>query len=291
MENLPTEELRALVQQHAPEILRVKVSESTRWAIILGTGGGGALAGGIIGSLMGPDAIAPMVGICAVLAPLLVLLGVHWRETPLPSRATVYAALGAAFRREIEHRRAELLGPRSAVGKARQALAAALQEASHARAYWTERSRQGDSMELVGKELPIATALVSKFETALARLDRRQSVLRDFLNECDVRISALENAGRDYQEVQRLRNLADRADEIVVEADDSVGRIAAEFLVEAQRVAEALGAAEIERLKDVAAEVPLDRIEEVADQILEHSAQEDQELETLVERLSDGREG
>lgn len=287
MDDLSTEELRALVQQHAPEILRVEISESTRWAIILGVGSLGAVVGAVIGGLFAPDAVPPIAGFSAVMATLLVLLGVHAREAPLPSRIRVYAALGAAFRREIDHRRAELLGPKSPVGKARQALVDALQEASHARAYWTERSKQDDSTELAGRELPVATALVSKFETALARLDRRQSVLRDFLNDCDARISVLENAGRDYDEVQRLRSLAGRADEIVVEAEESVSRIAAGFLVEARRVAEALGAAEMERLKDVAAEVPLDRIEEVADRILEHSAREDQELQALVERLSD----
>lgn len=282
-----TEDLRALVAQHAPELLRVEISEPAWWAIILGAGGGGALAGGIIGSLIGPDTITPLVGMSAIVAPLLVFLGVRASETPLPARATVYAALGAAFRREIEYRRAQLLGPKSEVGKARQALVDALQEASRSRAYWLERSKQSDSGQLVAKELPIATALVSKFEAALARLDRRQSVLRDFLNDCEARVAVLEHVGRDHEEVQRLRNLAGRADEVVVEAEDSIGRIAAGFLVQARRVGEALGAAEMERLKDVAAEVPLDRIEEVADQILKHSAREDQELEALVERLSD----
>lgn len=275
------------MRQHAPEILRAEVSESDRWVMILGAGSLGALVGAIIGGLIAPDAVIPFAGLSAVVVPLLGFLRVSAREVPLRSKVEAYTALGAAFRREVERRREELLGPRSEVGKARQALVDALQEASHSRAYWMERSRQNDSRELVDNELPVATALVSKFETALARLDRRQSVLRDFLNDCEARISALENVGRDYQEVHRLRSLASRADEVVVEAEESVGRIAAGFVVEAQRVAEALGAAEIERLKDVAAEVPLDRIEEVADQILEHSAQEDRELQALVERLSE----
>ena len=286
MKDPSTQELLTLVRRHAPEILRIEISESERWAVMLGGGAVGALVGTVIGGLIGPDAVLPLVGASTVVAPFVALLAVHAKEMPLPSRVEVYAALGAAFRRQIEHRRAELLGPKSEVGKARQALVDALQEASHSRAYWTERSRQKDSMELVEKELPVATALVSKFETALARLDRRQSVLRDFLNDCEARISALENVGRDYEEVQRLRSLANRADEVVAEADESVGRIAAGFLREAQRVAEALGAVEMEQLKDVAAEVPLDRIEEVADQILEHSAREDQELQSLVDRLS-----
>lgn len=287
MEDPSTEELRALVEQHAPELLHAVVTESDQWAIMLGAGSLGALVGAVIGVGIAPDAVLPLGGLLAIVTPLLVFLGVHVKKKPLPSRVKVYSALGAAFRREIERRRAELLGPRSEVGKARQALVDALQEASHSRAYWMERASHEDSTELVERELPVATALVSKFEAALARLDRRQSVLRDFLNDCEARIAPLENVGRDYEEVQRLRSLAGRADEVVVEADESVGRIAAGFLVEAQRVAEALGAAEMEQLKDVAAEVPLDRIEEVADQILEHSTREDRELQALVHRLSD----
>ncbi|MCG6955025.1 MAG: hypothetical protein LJF04_03460, partial [Gemmatimonadetes bacterium] len=118
-------------------------------------------------------------------------------------------------------------------------------------------------------------------------LDRRHAVLRDFLNDCEARISALENVGRDWQEVERLRGLASRADEVVSDANAAVNRIATGFLREAQRVAEALGAAEIEQLKDVAAEVPLSRIEDVADRIIEHSTREEHELQPLVDRLSE----
>lgn len=107
------------------------------------------------------------------------------------------------------------------------------------------------------------------------------------LNDCEGRIAPLENVGRDYEEVHRFRSLAGGSDDLLAEADESVGRIAAGVLVEAQRVAEALGAAEMERLKKAAAEVPLDRIEEGADQILEHSTREDHELQAPVERLSD----
>ena len=184
---------------------RPEVTESDRWAITLGAGSLGALPGAVIGALIAPDAVLPLGGLVAVVAPLLMFLRLYVRKAPLPSRP----------------------------------------------------------------------------------LDRRRSVLRDFLNDCEGRIAPLENVGRDYEEVQRFRSLAGGSDDLLAEADESVGRIAAGVLVEAQRVAEALGAAEMERLKKAAAEVPLDRIEEGADQILEHSTREDHELQAPVERLSD----
>ncbi|MCG6956643.1 MAG: hypothetical protein LJF04_11705, partial [Gemmatimonadetes bacterium] len=116
MEDLSTQELRALVQRHAPEVFRDNASAQDRFILMLMAGIMGYTVGALLGALLAPAALWPTIALCTIAGPLVVR--VRTGPNPQPSRVSMYSALGAAFRRQIERRRAELLGPRSEAGMA-----------------------------------------------------------------------------------------------------------------------------------------------------------------------------
>ena len=200
----------------------------------------------------------------------------------------MHQAIADHFRRDIEAHRERTLGVGSEWHRARDPLKKAFDEANRSVAYWKERLGQDESNETVRAQLGTAERLSAKFGEALANLDRRSDVLLSFFNDCEAKLSVLESSKRDVEESKRLAALSNRADELVAEAETTLSLIGRQFVSEAVRVGEALGALERAQLKDSAGDLPLTQIETVADRIIESSAREHQVLTDLAARLSGG---
>jgi hypothetical protein len=130
-----------------------------------------------------------------------------------------------------------------------------------------------------------ALRLRDKFQEALAQLDSRAEVLVTFFNECEARLAVLEYARRDYDEVKKLGALSERADDIVLDAQKTLSSIGSAFLSEAMRVGKALGGIERVGLLSLADAVSVDRIETLADRILESSTHERDMLDRLTREV------
>jgi len=178
------------------------------------------------------------------------------------------------------------MGPGSEWYEARQPLQNAYDQASRSEAYWRERVKQDPSNEVTGAQLATAERLAAKFRGALGELDKRSDVLVRFFNDCEAKLAVLEFSKRDFEESRSLSELSDKADEIVYDAGATLAAIGRQFVSEAARVGEALGALERLQIKESAGDLPLDRIEAVADRIIESSEQERVALEGLVSRLA-----
>lgn len=114
-------------------------------------------------------------------------------------------------------------------------------------------------------------------------------MLLSFFNDCGAKLAVLESSRRDYEESKRLAALSDRADELVADAQTTLSLIGRQFVTEAVRVGEALGALERAQLRDSAGDPPLAHIETVADRIIESSTREQEVLADLAAKLSGGR--
>jgi hypothetical protein len=130
-----------------------------------------------------------------------------------------------------------------------------------------------------------ALRLRDKFHEALAQLDSRAQVLLTFFNECEARLAVLHYAKRDYEEVKKLGALSERADDIVLDAQKTLSSIGSTFLSEAIRVGHALGGIERVGLLNLADAVSVDRIETLADRILESSTHERAMLDRLTKAV------
>jgi hypothetical protein len=204
-------------------------------------------------------------------------------ETP----GVLFDKIASKFRREIEAHRKKVLGPDSEWEQARAPLREAKDEANRSGAYWRGRLEEDATNEATRAQLVSADELEVKFAAALTELDHRSDALLQFFNECEAKLPVLERFRRDHEESLALEKLRERADGTVADAQTALGLIGQQFVSEALRMGQALGALERYELKESAAFVPLDAIEHVADQILSSSQEERGTLATLLEKMED----
>ena len=197
----------------------------------------------------------------------------------------LFDAIASKFRRDIEAHRKKVLGPDSEWEQARAPVREAKDEANGQIAYWRTRLEEDDTNEAARAELLSAKELEVKFASALTELDHRSEALLQFFNECDAKLTVLDRFSRDHEKSLALEKLRERADGTVADAQSTLGLIGQQFVAEALRMGQALGALERYELKESAGFVPLDRIEHVADQILSSSREERETLAALVEKM------
>jgi hypothetical protein len=236
-----------------------------------------------------------------VVSSILGVIGAEWfyryRESAGPGRVErfwadiadnpwkVHRHLARKFRREIEHRRSQMVGPKSDWHALRQPLQEAHAEASRSVAYWEERQAEEPTNPLTLTHLDSARALEGKFGQAMEELDLRSKALIRFFDRCEAKLLVLERSKRDFEESRRLSSLADRADGLVEQARIGLGQIGQQFLQEAGAVAEALTSLQEIYRKDFAGELPLDHLEAAADQIIEVSRTDSAHLGELWTKL------
>ena len=238
---------------------------------VLAVVGGFVVAGGVVGEL-------------ATRRRHKTELAQYYRELSA-SPWRLYEAVAARFAEEVERQRARTLGPDSDWGRARRPLEAAAQESARSVAYWEQRCAMDPANEVALDQRATALRLRDKFQEALKELDGRAQVLVAFFNECEARLAVLQSAKRDYEEVRKLGALSERADDIVTDARKTLNAIGSSFLTEAIRVGNALGGLERVGLLSLADNVPVDRIETLADRILESSLHEREMLDRLTKEV------
>jgi hypothetical protein len=200
--------------------------------------------------------------------------------------ARFYDLVIQKFAAEIERQRADTFGSASRWGRAREPLANAAHEAARSVAYWKHRLAGDAANQVAQQQLQTALRLKDKFEGALKELDARSQTLVTFFNECEARLAVLKSTKRDYEESQRLNVLTERADSVVSDATRTLALIGQAFIAEATRVGQALGAAERLGMLNLAASVPVEQVEALADRIHENSLRERDALERLVQGVS-----
>ena len=202
-------------------------------------------------------------------------------ETP----GVLFDKVASKFRREIEVHRNKVLGPDSEWQRARSPILYGREEANRSIAYWRRRLEENKTNEAASAQLLTAEELETKFSEALKELDYRSEALLQFFNECEARLPVLEHFRTDHEESLALAKLKARAEGTVTDAEEALALIGRQFVSEALRMGQALGALERYELKESAASVPLDRIEHVADQILSSSQEERETLAVLMEKM------
>jgi len=202
-------------------------------------------------------------------------------ETP----GVLFYKIASKFKREIKAHRKKVLGPDSEWERARAPLLEAKDEANRSGAYWRGRMEEDATNEAARAQLQSAEELEVKFAAAVSELDHRSEALLQFFNECEAKLPVLERFRRDHEESLALEKLKERADGTVADAQSALELIGQQFVSEALRMGQALGALERYELKESAASVPLDRIEHVADQILSSSREERETLVVLMEKM------
>ena len=209
----------------------------------------------------------------------------HYQRQLNETPGVLFDEIASKFRREIRVHREKVLGPDSEWGRARAPLLEAKDEANRSVAYWRERMEHDATNEAARVQLRSADELEVKFAAALTELDHRSEALLQFFNECEAKLPILERFRRDHEESLALEKLKAQADGTVADAQSALALIGQQFVSEALRMGQALGALERYELKESAASVPLDRIEHVADQILSSSQEERESLAVLIEKM------
>ncbi len=203
-----------------------------------------------------------------------------------PSRIGEYQRLAVdEFRRQIEIHRRRALGDRSEWAKARAELVRAVSEAQGSVAYWEERVASDPESELAQAQLEVAEGLEAKLFTATAAVDERANKLLRFYGQCEAKIDALEVRKRDIEQVRKLSRLSERADLTIATAEGTIEGLARDFVKDAAQIAEALGAFDRRQVKVLAGDAPLDNIEELADQIIQSSDDEQRAIRELERAL------
>lgn len=211
-------------------------------------------------------------------------LGRFYRELAA-SPWKLYEAVARNFAVEIERQRARTLGPDSDWGRARRPLEAAAQETARSVAYWEQRCATDPGNDVAQQQRETAVRLRDKFQEAVTQLDARAQALVTFFNECEARLAVLQYARRDYEEIRKLSHLSERADDIVTDARTTLTAIGSRFVSEAIRVGNALGGIERVGWLSLADNVAVDRIETLADRILESSNNEREMLDRLAKEV------
>jgi len=199
-------------------------------------------------------------------------------ETP----GVLFDEIASKFRSEIEAHRRKVLGPDSEWQRARAPLVEAKDEANSILAHFRTRLSEDPTNEAARAQVISAEELEAKFAAALVELDHRSDALLRFFNECEAKLPVLEKFRSDHEKSLALERLKERAGGTISEAQSALELIGKQFVSEALRIGQTLGALERFEIKESAAFVPLDRIEHVADQILSSSQEERETLEVLM---------
>jgi hypothetical protein len=240
--------------------------------------------------MVGPSMLAVLGGFLAAGGVVAELAAPRWYRSEVErfrrdlsaSPGRLYEAIAAKFVAEIERQRARTIGPDSDWGRARRPLETAAQETARSLAYWEQRCAMDPQNDVAREQRETALRLRDKFQNALKELDARAQVLVTFFNECEARLAVLQYAKRDYDEARKLGVLSERADDIVSDAQRTLAAIGSAFLSEAIRVGNALGGLERVGWLSLVDTVSADRIETLADRILESSLHERDMLERLT---------
>ena len=256
------------------------------------------LLGGTLSTLiLGRHALASWVGWIFIFAGVVsTAIWLRWSESarrrrwveigekgPTPETAEVVVE---GMRHEIDRHRQRTLGPNSEWGRTRAALDDAHSQARSSVAYWKERLRSEEESPLARDNLRVAESLSEKFERALRELDIQVHSLREFFDLCEVRLLRMTRFTRDLEESERLRSLSARADQLVVDAREILRGIAAEFLADAVQVSSVLTSFEEVRLLELAGEAEVDQLEEIAEELIQTSKQQQERLRVLVGQVS-----
>jgi hypothetical protein len=288
LEPFRVEDVETLVARYAPELRPIPSMDGGSVAFVTG------MAAIFVGVWI-TEALGGFAGLLSVIGAVALGMFVHLelrrraaaafdellRERPWE----VYAGIASRFRRDLESQRRRLLGPGSEWGSARAPLEEALDEARGSLAYWKARLEQDPEQPAARENERTARLLAGKFERALAELDGRSRTLRDFFHACEARLSSLEFSRRDVEESHRLARLSDRADDITYDASRAMAGIGRDVLRQVIEVAQALGAAERLSIQHTAGDVPIDRIEAVADRILASADDERRALAGIVAQV------
>lgn len=190
------------------------------------------------------------------------------------------------FRGLVARYREQLLGDNAELRSRRRELERGLDEAKRSVAFWEEAvaAEPNDSSNRV--QLRTAQELETKLTQALEALDRRRHRLQDFLAKCDAKAKRMEFSKEKLQESEKLTRLADRADEAISRADDTLDAIGQAFLAEAAEAFGLLGEVERLHLSRVAGELPVDSVEFVAERIIQTVEEEEYQLDSLMHAIS-----
>jgi hypothetical protein len=288
MDPLDLTTVEDLVRRHAPEL----VPHSEPASRVLVVVGGFLLTAIAVLTTLAVNGVAPRTALLfAGIAGVPGAIGSAWlirRQRQRFARQLsdspwlFYDAVAREFAAEVERQRARTIGPYSEWGRARLSLESAAQEADRSVAYWTQRLLTEPDADIAQMQMAAATRLRNKFHTALSGLDERARLLVAFFNDCEARVAVLQSTKRDYEEIRKLEALADRSDEVVAHAERTLASIGATFVSEALRVGNALGGLERIGLTTLAGEVPVDRLEALADRILESDERDRNALERVA---------
>jgi hypothetical protein len=295
--------VEGLVRQYAAELVP-RINEEQRLVAYFPSVSAAFLAALVVLRLLGPEVPA---GLTLFVTGAFTMAGVgvgewivrnnhenarrHLAHTLTATPSRFYHIIVQKFSLEIERQRANTLGSSSKWGRAREPLARAAQEAARSVAYWKQRLATDPNNQVAQQQLDTANGLKKKFETALTELDARSAVLVSFFNECEARLAVLQHTKRDYEEAHKLSVLTEQADSVVSAASTTLALIGQAFIEEARRVGQALGAVERLGILNLAASVPVEHVEALADRIHENSLRERDALERLVAGVSPLRGG
>lgn len=191
------------------------------------------------------------------------------------------------LRDRIRRHRERMLGPDSEWGRARAPLAEALDEAEGRIAYWQERRQDEPDSEIASLQLKTARRLHAKLKDALAEVDKRAGVLKQFYRRCEAKLAAMDRSSNDLVEVKRLEQLSGKADAAMAHARWTIEGLARSFVAEAQNIASALGGADRSQLGVLAGDAPIENIEYLADKIHESRERDRGAIEKLERTLAE----
>jgi len=195
--------------------------------------------------------------------------------------------IAKGFRQDIQNQRESLLGEGTEWATRKRSLTRAKNQAHRSASYFEERQQQDGGEGVIASQLLIARNLHAKLSEASAKIDKQESALLAFFNQCEARVSVLEQGARDQEEIQRLSTLSAKADSVVVDATLALETTGQQLIKRSIQVGQALGSLRRLQLKESAGEVPVDQIEEVADRILESASDDQRMLADLISQVSD----
>jgi hypothetical protein len=281
----------ALVAAYAPELEPQPPSLYRPWLMWLV----GTLVGG--GVIFGPAVAQSVPGVGLILLVTTVGAWVTRRlvysariatyENTIAERPyELHEQLAGKFRGEIDAYRDDLLGDDTDWQRARAELRRASAEASSSMRYWADRWGEDPKNELALSHRNTASRLYEKLSGALSELDKREEALLTFFDQCEAKILILDRSRSDHFESQRLTELSQRSDHLVIDAALAIDAIGRQFFTRTIEVGQALGALERLQLKDSAGDIGHDSIELVAERILEAAQDEERALAKLVASVS-----
>lgn len=248
--------------------------------------------GSLLGLLLIPAGLAAAVGAAELLARV---FHQHAHSAWLEAGATVnwvkvHERVVTELKASIQRSRTALLAPNSKMAAHRLQLEQGADEANRSVTFWRD-AVEGEPDSAANKaQLDTAVELERKLRDAVQRLDERKERMTAFLNQCEVKADALEFSRRKLEESNKLASLADRTPNVIADAEAALDRLGREFLDDAIHAFTALGGLERFHLTEVAGDLPLASIEDVADEIVRSSQREEEVFEELARELGQSDE-